>query len=147
MDENVQPIEPIDAIVNSTPLSERLQNILDSLTEYHRELLLKYSHFTQSPQELIAIESLLRQKAKIIKNYLLYNKNPDNLDPKLRECLENLKQANTPWDPKISTLTDYWCDLMFIKHPFTMSHTHIKNLLNNSLEQVEKDGETADDEE
>ena len=145
--DNTQPIEPLEEQPNVT-IPERLQNILDALTEYHRNLLLEYSHFTQSPQELLAIEALLREKAKVIRNFLLYKKVPDTLDPKLKECLEHLKQSNTPWDPEVSTLTDYWCDLMFIKHPFTMSHQHIQNLLHNSLVQIENDSELpqSDDE-
>ena len=136
---NTQPTEPLE--VQPTPtVPERLQNILDALTEYHRNLLLEYSHFTQSPQELLGIQALLQQKANLIRNFLLHKKVPDNLDPQLKECLEHLKSANTPWDPQVSTLTDYWCDMMFIKHPFTLSHQHIQNLLKHSLATLYIDG-------
>lgn len=138
--DNTQPIEPLPEKLN-TNIPERLKNILDALTEYHRNLLLEYSHFTQSPQELLAIQTLLQQKAKLIRNFLLYKKVPKDLDPKLKLCLEHLKNANTPWDPEVSTLTDYWCDLMFIKHPFTLSSNHIQNLLENSLAKIEDDTE------
>jgi hypothetical protein len=144
---NTQPIEPLpEQPITTVP--ERLQNILDALTEYHRNLLLEYSHFTQSPKELLSIETLLREKAKMIRNFLLFNKVPENMDPKLQDCLAHLKSANTPWDPEVSTLTDYWCDLMFIKHPFTMSAEHINNLLHNSMSTVEDDTELpqSDDE-
>ena len=135
-----EPIEPIEEVISNTnAIPDRLKSVLDSLSEYHKGILINYSHFTQSPQELIAIQTLLREKAKVIRNYLLYNKFPEGADPELKQCLDNLKQANTPWDPEISTLTNYWCDLMFIKHPFTMSHNHIKNLLKNSLASVEDD--------
>ena len=139
----IEPIQPIEenqtteSITNIIP--DRLKRVLDALSEYHKDILIKYSHFTQSPQELIAIQTLLREKAKVIRNYLLYNKFPEGADTELKECLDNIKQANTPWDPEISTLTNYWCDLMFIKHPFTMSHKHIQNLLKNSLVLIEDD--------
>jgi hypothetical protein len=135
-----EPIEPIEEVnTNTNNIPDRLKSVLDALSEYHKDILIKYSHFTQSPQELIAIQTLLREKAKVIRNYLLYNKFPEGADPELKECLDHLKKANTPWDPEISTLTNYWCDLMFIKHPFTMSHAHIKNLLKNSLAIIEDD--------
>lgn len=139
------PVIPINtsSTTSNTP-DERLQNILDALSEYHKELLIKYSHFTQSPQELISIQTLLREKAKLIRNYLLYNKLPENVDPHLKECLESLKSANTPWDPEVSILTNYWCDLMFIKHPFTMNHEHIKNLLKNSTATIEDDSSSRE---
>ena len=135
-----EPIEPIEEVISNTnAIPDRLKSVLDSLSEYHKGILINYSHFTQSPQELIAIQTLLREKAKVIRNYLLYNKFPQGADAQLKQCLDNLKQANTPWDPEISTLTNYWCDLMFIKHPFTMSHNHIQNLLKNSLASLEDD--------
>jgi hypothetical protein len=139
MSSPVVPINNTTLTQNDSPPDDRLKRIVDALAEYHKELLIKYSHFTQSPQELIAIQTLLREKAKIIRNYLLYNKLPDNVDPQLKECLDNLKSANTPWNPEVSILTNYWCDLMFIKHPFTMSDKHIKNLLRNSTSVLEDD--------
>ncbi len=132
-----EPIQP-RININTEPNPEVLQRVLDALTVYKNELLMSHSHSDQSPEQVIALKTILRDKARQIRGFLLYKRTPSDTDEKLKECLESLKASNTPWDPNISVLTNYWCDMIFVKYPFVMNDKHIKNLLKNSTQSTDE---------
>jgi hypothetical protein len=141
------PVEPVGALENATDIPdtrtpERLKNILDALSTYHKSLLMKNSINSQQPNKLVDIEYLLAKKGDILNTFILslHPVQEGDYDPDLYTCLTILSTNLLPWNPQITTLAQRWCSMMFKEYPFTVTPKHIEQLFNNAVEEVETDG-------
>jgi hypothetical protein len=140
MSEPVNPIDPdaMDVEDNIPDFSPELKECLECLEKYHKTFLFTNSHNSQSPNLLNSITTILRNKSKIIQQFLI-NRNIPNLeflegDKKLQDCLICLKtnlEKEGYTNESIVILNDL-CKKMFEEYPMTMSFTHIYNLSNNN---------------
>lgn len=131
-----------------TPIQQRLQKILNILIQYHTHLLQKNTLLTQDPNTLIDLRTLLRKEGQNINHFILYGKYPQKQeaieDPLLKETLTNLQEVLHPWNAEVSTLSEYWCKMMFTQYPFSISYDHMKNLYKNYGLPIEEDADTSE---
>jgi hypothetical protein len=123
---------------NDDRLPERLKAILYALADYHKYLLQKLTLQTQDPIQLRRVEQILRDQAKTILLALQTGQTDGLQDDALAQCIETLRQNNTPYDSNVETLMKYWCRMMFEEYPFSISHNHIEKLYQNSVHMVDE---------
>ena len=116
--------------MESPDIDQRLEKILDILIKYHTKLVQQNTLRSQSPTNVNRLKSLLREKSNAIKQAMAGS--TEELDPsdtELRECLDELSTALSPWTPETSALSRYWCEMMFEEFPLIISPDHMKRLL------------------
>ena len=108
----------------------RLRNILNTLAEYHTLLLQKSTLSTQDPENVNNTLPMMRAASYKIKDLII---NPTTLqtDP----ILKKLQTYLLPWTADTTALATYWCELMFERYPFSISHNHINQLYRNSVDE------------
>ena len=114
-------------------VSERLQNILRILENYHRLIIQKNSLDSQDPQATVQItKHTLAKHGDMIEEYLRWRTIPLIKDEDLLQCIDELSKYVDPWDVQVSSLAPEWCRLMFKEYPMVISSIHIKTIYKNS---------------
>lgn len=129
---NIQPQVP-----------KQLENALVALSDYHQDLIQKYTLNTQVPNVLEEVANILRQKSNIIKTFIITNQFPVDIssDTELKDCLDRLKSSNIPYSAYVNTMISYWTKMMFEDYPFCNSPEHIRRFLLNSIPPADADEE------
>jgi hypothetical protein len=90
-----------------------INNIIKALSDYKMKIINKETLTTQNPSELSSLNSVLRQKSKLIKYYIIYRTIPSTEDDDLNECIQTLTPLLNPWNSDTSILSKYWCEKIF----------------------------------
>jgi hypothetical protein len=121
---------------NDDGLPERFKAILYALADYHKHLLQKLTLNTQDPVQVSHVQEILRNQAGVILQALRTGNTLGIQDEALINCINTLRQNNSPYNPTVETLMSYWCEMMFEEYPFSISHNHIEKLYENSIKMV-----------
>jgi len=138
---DIQPTEPLDEVSNTDEpmdpnLRERLRNILDALSNCHKNIIQEYTLNTQAPVSVKELRAVLAQCSNQIESFL-DGRTQTNLHDAVRICIDKIRPELEPITPEISTLPRYWCKIMFEEYPFSISPNHIENLYKNSVNEVD----------
>jgi len=123
----------------SPELPDKLQKIISAMIEYHKSFLHKNTLNSQEPYKLENIQKYLKEVCCQICDYIEDSNNIPTLldDPDFKRLFEFLKEETIEWDSEISVLIPYWCNLMFVQFPFSISQNHIWQLYKNSKERID----------
>jgi hypothetical protein len=134
---------PENITIDQSPeLPDNLQKIVNALSEYHKVFLHKNTLTGQEPVKLEKIRNYLKEVCCQICDYIEDSNNiPSFLgDADFKKMFDVLKENTKEWDSDISILIPYWCNLMFVQYPFSISQQHIESLMKNSKKSnVESD--------
>ncbi len=139
---------PTSTIEQSPELPDKLQKIVNALSEYHKVFLHKKTLNGQEPVKLEDIRNYLKELCCQICDYIEDSNNIPTLlhNPSFKKMFEDksdyedfkkmfdvLRENTGDWDSEVSILVPYWCNLMFVQYPFSISQQHIQNLIYNSI--------------
>lgn len=114
-------------------LEGRLRNILSCLIKYKKELINAYTLRSQSPSILNNLSNELRNRCKIITEYMVSRNKPENPDNHLTDCLDCLEDALTPWDLDLSILGPHVCEMIMVNSELNISNDIIQKIIKDYL--------------
>jgi hypothetical protein len=106
-----------------------LNKILKILSDYKMKIINTNTLTTQEPSELNSLNSILREKSKKIKDYILRGVIPIGNDAELANVIHLLKPLLNPWNPDTSILARYWCERIFETDNFATAE-HLQRIMN-----------------
>lgn len=120
--------------LQSPELPDKLQKILSAMIEYHKNFLHKNTLNSQNPNKLEEIRKYFKEVCCQICDYIENSDNKPTLlqDSDFQKLFQVIQQETNDWDSEISVLIPYWCNLMFVQYPFSISQNHIWQLYKNS---------------
>jgi hypothetical protein len=112
-----------------------INNIIKALSDYKMKIINKQTLITQNPSQLSSINSVLREKSKLIKYYIIYRTIPSEDDVDLNECIQRLKPLLNPWNSDTSILSKYWCEKIFETDNFSRGE-HLQDIIINKTDDT-----------
>lgn len=122
-------------------LENCLTNILECLITYKRALINKYTLTSQKPSILNELSPFLRGQCALITQYMINREMPVNPSKDLSECLACLKLALEPWNPDLSILAPYLCEMVLVKSEMNLN---VKKIIETYLPDSLTDGVSTD---
>ena len=114
------------------PIPPLIRKKIISLLDEHRKKIINGETMNdQDPSSISDIRKILASKASTIDNYFnrprLYIKDPS--DTELNTLIQLLDNLRDPANPRYPTEISSCINILFIQFPFTLSQSHINNLM------------------
>jgi len=127
--------EPYHHIDTPVKVSDRLQNILDILKDYHQKVIQTKTLPSQDPHNtLTQLKGILAEKGDALEEFLRWRVTTPEAkqDSELMACIQLLSPNLDPLHPKVAVLAPRWCHLMFKDYALSIDPTHMMRLYENS---------------
>jgi hypothetical protein len=131
---SIEPVNPHEnAPELSSELPKNLQNTIEVLETYKRNIVNKHTLDNRDPSSIQSLKIIISKRGKDLIEYLKTRRPPPDEDELFRDVKKSLDPIINPWNPEVSTLAPYYVNLLFIESsPLTLTVDHIETLKRNA---------------